>query len=81
MLHIFWNGVNLNPSAAKSAAQIVMLHTISKNKDRTQLCNFRFRVSDVKLLDRYARRKGNWSRTRALEELIRRAPLAKQEKK
>nr|ANO58259.1 hypothetical protein [uncultured Planctomycetota bacterium] len=67
-------------SAANFAAQIDMLHTISKNKDRTQLCNFRFRVSDVKLLDRFAKRK-QWSRTRALEELIRRAPLAKQEKK
>ena len=71
---------NLNPATGSILCPVKdsMAYQISKNKDVTHLCNFRFRKRDVKLLDKYAKRH-KWSRTRALEELIRNAPLAKEE--
>jgi hypothetical protein len=47
-----------------------MEFTISKNKDVTRLVNFRLRERDLKALDKWAERN-NWSRTFALEKMIR----------
>jgi hypothetical protein len=53
---------------------------ISKNKDVTRMITFRLRLTDLKKLDRFAKRKG-LTRTRVFEDMIRRyCKLAKQEK-
>ena len=45
------------------------MNKISKNKDVTRLVNFRLRVSDLEILDGFAKAQ-NLSRTAALELLI-----------
>lgn len=45
------------------------MNKLSKNKDVTRLVNFRLRVSDLNILDNFAKWR-NLSRTAALELLI-----------
>jgi len=53
---------------------------VSKNKDVTRLVNFRLRERDLKALDGWAKRN-NWSRTFALERMIKENCLTKAQRK
>ena len=56
------------------------MEILSKNKDATRQISLRLRERDLKQLDKYADRN-NWSRTFAIEKLIRENTLVKQERR
>ena len=60
-------GSKLLPWVARNTPKMMV---ISKNRDITRLVNFRLRETDLVALDKWAKRN-NWSRTFAIEKLIR----------
>ena len=65
-----WGYASLQKRRAGKGAEQNIMAKVSKNRDVTRLVNFRLRVTDLEKLDKFKDRN-NWSRTYAVEHLIR----------